>query len=77
MNSTEYDRQNNHNAEPLEGMEREDVMLTDYFNRRHYSKPDVEAQLVAFKARHGMDRKRPSRGVIMAIMAAGARSKSL
>ncbi len=72
MNSTEYDKQDSQNAEHLEGMEREDVMLTDYFNRRHYSKPDVEAQLAAFKARHGMDRKRPSRGVIMAIMAAAA-----
>ena len=72
MERTNDDRYDNPSKEPMGGLEREDVMLTDYFNRQHYSKPDVEARLADFESRHGIATGVASRGVVMAIMAAAA-----
>ena len=52
MEGTDNDRYDITSYDQVEGLEHEEVLLTDYFNRRNYSKPDVEAQLAAFKARN-------------------------
>ncbi|MGN0282934.1 MAG: FecR family protein [Prevotella sp.] len=58
-------------ADPMEGLEREDVMMADFFNRRQHAAPDVEAELCAFKVRHGIGKPDYGR-TIMSIVAAAA-----
>ena len=72
MKSTNNDRYEINSSDQVEGFEHEDVLLTDYFNRQNYRKPDVEAQLAAFKARHGLGQNTTSRGIIVAILTTAA-----
>ena len=72
MEGTDNDRYDLTSSDQMEGLEHEEVLLTDYFNRRNYSKPDVEAQLAAFKAKHGLEHNTASRGIIVALLTAAA-----
>ena len=72
MEGTDNDRYDITSSDQMEGFEHEEVLLTDYFNRRNYSKPDVEAQLAAFKAKHGLENNTTSRGTIVALLTAAA-----
>ena len=72
MKGTNNDRYDITSSDQMEGLEHEEVLLTDYFNRRKYSKPDVEAQLAAFKAKHGLEQNTTNRGIIVALLTAAA-----
>lgn len=58
--------------DPMLGLEREEVMMTDYFNRRRHSMPDVQMELKAFKRRHGIGIWHSSRPIMATLMAAAA-----
>lgn len=60
------------NADPMRGMEREDVILTDYFNRRQHATPEVQKQLDAFKKRHGIGLWHSRNTVMTTLVAAAA-----